>query len=421
VCCGIAALAAVALIFPSGATDPKTAAEVVILLLGGTALLSPFLLRSLTRPFGRGTAGMLLRASIVTGATRAAAVIVPVLITAGLAMSILGVNDTANAAASAGQHQQARDDDFVVLPAGTPGLTTALLDRLHSVSGVEATAVTDTNMLAYQPRITSFNLQSPIPLPVPAIGIDQPSAALNLKVIAGSLTGLDDQTIAVDSSWGEHVGDTMSIWQPDGTPISLRVIAVVAASLSGPSLIVDQHNAGTAMPDRVYVRTDSAASDAALLAAVQSQHARAVPVSAWSAAVSDQQAKQNQVGLELLLGIAIAYSAIGIASTLLMSTSGRRSELALLHKTGATRRQIVWFIAAESLVLTLLGIVLSAVVSCLVLGCLSLALAGEVGSVSIVLPWPLVGAILAGCVLIAVLASTLPACFRSRSVGGEPV
>jgi putative ABC transport system permease protein len=169
------------------------------------------------------------------------------------------------------------------------------------------------------------------------------------------------------------------------------------------------------MPDRVYVRTNSASADAALLAAVRSQHARVVPVSAWSAAVTNQQAEQNQVGLELLLGIAIAYSAIGIASTLLMSASGRRPELALLHKTGAIRRQIVWFIAAESLVLTLLGIALSAVISCLVLGSLYLALTGEVGSVSIVLPWPLVGAILAGCVLIAVFTSAVPACFRPRS------
>jgi putative ABC transport system permease protein len=412
--CGIAALAAVALIFPSAATDPKAEAEIVILLIGGTALLSPFLLRSLTRPFGRGTAGMLLRANIQTGARRAAAAIVPVLITAGLAASILGASDTANAAASAAEHQQAAGADFVVLPAGTPGLTMALLDRIHSISGVEATAVTDTNMLAYQPQITPLHLEAPIPIPFSAIGIDQPSAALNLKVTAGSLTGLDDQTIAVDSSWNKHVGDTVSLWQPDGTPISLKVIAVVASSLAGPSLIVDLHNAGAAMPDRAYVKTDSGASDAALLAAVRSQDARVVPVSGWSAAVSDQQAEQNQVGLELLLGIAIAYSAIGIASTFLMSAGGRRSDLALLHKTGAIRRQIVWFIAAESLVLTLIGIALSAVVSGLILGSLYVALTGEIGSVPIILPWPLVGAILAGCVVIAILTSTLPAWFQLR-------
>jgi len=302
----------------------------------------------------------------------------------------------------------------VVLPSGTPGLTTALLDRIHSISGVEATAVADTDMLAYQPQVTPLHLESPFPISFPAIGIDQSSAALNLKVTAGSLTGLDDQTIAVGSSWNKHVGDTMNLWQPDGTPLSVKVIAVLASSLSGPSLIVDLHNAGAAMPGRVYVKTDSGAAGPALLAAVRSQHARVVPVSSWSAAVSDQQAKQNQVGLELLLGIAIAYSLIGIANTFLMSTGGRRSELTLLHKTGAIRRQIVWIVAAESLVLTLIGIILAAVVSGLVLGGLYVAVTGEIGPVSIILPWPLVGAILAGCVVIAILTSTLPAWFQFR-------
>jgi putative ABC transport system permease protein len=420
--CGLAALAAVAVFFPSAATDPKTEAETVILLIGGTALVCPFLLRWLTQPFDRGTAGMLLRANILAGARRAAAVVVPVLITAGLAVSILGVNDTASAAASAAERQQAAGAGYVVLPAdGSPGLTAALLDRIHAIGGVEATAVTDTNMLAYQPQTSPLHLEAPIPIPFPAIGIDRPSAALNIKVTAGSLSRLDDQTIAVDSSWDKHVGQTVSLWEPDGTPVSLKVIAVVATSLSGPSLIVDLHNAGAAMPDRAYVKTDSGASDAALLAAVRAQHARVVPVSGWSAAVSDQQAEQNQLGLELLLGIAIAYSAIGIAGTFLMSVAGRRSELALLHKTGAVRRQIVWFIAAESLALTLIGIALSAAISGLTLASLCMAIADQAGSVPITLPWPLIGAILGGCVLIAVLTSALPAWFqllpRARPTG----
>ncbi len=338
----------------------------------------------------------------------------PVLITAGLTASVLGANDTASAAASAAEHQQAAGADFVVLPSGTPGLTTALLDQIHGINGVEATAVTDTSMLAYQPQTTPFHLEPPIPIPFPAIGIDRPSAALNLKVIAGSLTGLGDRAVAVDSSWNKHVGDTMSLWQPDGTPLSLKVIAVVAPTLSGHSVIVDLHNAGAAMPDRVYVKTEPGPSGAAVLSAARSQHARVVPVPSWSAAVSSQQAQQNQVGLELLLGIAIAYSAIGIAGTFLLSVGGRRPELALLHKTGATRRQIAWIAAAESLVVTLTGIILSAVVSGLVLGGLYAALTSEVGSASVILPWPLVGATLAGCVVIAILTSTLPAWFQLR-------
>ena len=403
-----------ALIIPSAATDPKTEAEIVILLIGGTALLSPVLLGWLTRPFGRGTAGMLLRANTLTGASRAAAAMVPMLIIAGLTATILGANDTAGAAATAAERQQAAGASFVVLPAGAPGITTALLTEIHGTSGVQATAVTDTTMLANQPQVTALHLEAPFPIPYPAIGIDRPSGALHLTLIAGSLRGLDDQTIAVDSSWNKRVGDTMRLWRPDGTSMSLRIVAIVAATLSGPSLIVDQRNAGATMPDRVYVKVDSAAAAAALLAAVRARPARAVPVSGWTAAVSDQQARQNRVGLELLLGIAIAYSAIGMASTFLMSIAGRRSELALLHNSGAIRRQITWYITAESLVLTLIAIALSAVVSCLVLGGLHLALDSEVGAVPVVVPWPTVGAILAGCVVIAVLTSALPAWCQLR-------
>jgi putative ABC transport system permease protein len=418
--CGVAGLAVVALAFPAAATDPRTEAELVILLTGGVALLSPFLLGPLTRPFGRGTAGMLLRANITGGARRAAAAMVPVLIIGGLTVSVLGAGDTASAAASAAERQQAAGAGFVVLPtAGLPGLTTALVDRIHGIGGVAATAVTDTSLLAWPPAITALHLESPVPLSYPALAVDRPSAALNLKVTAGSLAGLDDQTIAVDSSWNERVGDTMRLWRPDGTPVSLKVVAVVAASLSGPSLVVAPGNGGPAMADRVYVKTDSDAAAAAVAAAARSQHARMVPVSAWTAAVADAAAEQNRVGLELLLGIAVAYCAIGIASTFGMSAGARRPELELLRKTGAIRRQVVWFIAAESLALALAGVAASAVVSGLVLGGLWAALADQAGAdqagaAALVLPWPLIGAALAGCVAIAVLASALPAWFQLR-------
>jgi putative ABC transport system permease protein len=133
-----------------------------------------------------------------------------------------------------------------------------------------------------------------------------------------------------------------------------------------------------------------------------------VPASRWSAAVSDQQNEQNQVGLELLLGIAIAYSAIGIASTSLMSTSGRRGELALLRLTGATRRQIAWFVAAESLALTVAAVAASAVISVLVLGGLWVDFARAAGSTPIVVPWLPIAMISSVSALIGVVASTLP-------------
>ena len=182
---GVVALVGVALFAPSAATDASTQADIVLLLVGGTVLLAPFLLGPLTRPFGHGTAGMLIRASIRTAPGRAAAAVVPVLITVGLSVSILGTSDTTNAAASTGLRQQAASADYVVLPAaGMPGLTEALVNRIHAIGGLDATAVTQTSLLAHEPAITSFHLEAPMPIPIPALGIDQPSSALDLRVSA---------------------------------------------------------------------------------------------------------------------------------------------------------------------------------------------------------------------------------------------
>ena len=260
---GIATLVAVAALFPSATSDAKTEAMIVLLLVGGAVLLAPFLVDPLTRPFGRGTAGMLIRAGIRTGPGRAAAAVVPVLIIVGLSVSILGSGDTANAAADAGLHQQASAADYVVLPAsGTPGLTTALVDRIDAIDGLEATAVTQTSLLAHEPAITRFHFEAPMPIPFAAIGIDHASAALSLRVLEGSLAGLDAHTMAVDSSWHERLGATMSLWRPDGAPVSLRVVAILAPSQSGISLVVDSGNAGDAMPSVVYVRLRGGAASA---------------------------------------------------------------------------------------------------------------------------------------------------------------
>ena len=417
---GIATLAAVAVLFPSATSDAKTEAMIVLLLVAGAVLLAPFLVGPLTRPFGGGTAGMLIRADIRTGPGRAAAAVVPALIIVGLSVSILGSSDTSNAAADAGLHEQASAADYVVLPAaGTPGLTTALVDRIDAIGGLDATAVTQTSLLAHEPAITRFHFEAPMPIPFAAIGIDRASPALTLPVREGSLADLDARTIAVDTSWHEHLGATMSLWRPDGTPVSLRVVAILAPSRSGVSLVVTAGNAGDAMPSVVYVRLDGDAAGAAvgaLQTVARQADDRVVPASRWSAAVADQQNEQNQVGLELLLGIAIAYSAIGIASTSLMSTSGRRPELALLRLTGATRRQIAWILTAESLALTFAAVAASAAISGLVLGGLWVAFARAAGSTPIVVPWLLIGAITGASALIGVVASTLPVLgFRASS------
>jgi hypothetical protein len=72
---------------------------------------------------------------------------------------------------------------------------------------------------------------------------------------------------------------------------------------------------------------------------------------------------------------------------------------------------VIWFITAESVALTLIGLLLSAAVAILVLGGVYIALAGKA---PIAAPWPLVAAILAACVLIAALTTSLPAWLQFR-------
>jgi len=420
--CGVALAAGVAVAFPAEVADLKTEAMLVLLLIGGTVLLAPFLLRPLSSlfPTGRGSVGVLTRAAIAAAPRRAAAALVPVLIAVGLAASILGVTETTAAAGRAGLRSEAADAGYIVLPAGTPGLTGQLIEQVEGTAGVEATAVKDTTLLAYEPAITSFHLEAPMPIPFGAIGIDHYSPALKLPVRQGSLAGLGDGTVAVDTSWGKHVGDTLRLWLPDGTPVNLKVVAVLNATLSGASLIVDMHNSGSSLPSRLYLKVSQPAALTRVQAAARADGARVVPIATWTAVVGDQQAAQNRVGLIVLVGIAIAYSAIGIAGTFVMSTRGRAPEWALLRLTGATRNQITGIIIAEALVLTLIGIALSAAVSAVVLGALPVALARAGAATPLILPWPLLAAVAGGAALIGVLSSAIPGWLQFRSAAASP-
>jgi putative ABC transport system permease protein len=121
-----------------------------------------------------------------------------------------------------------------------------------------------------------------------------------------------------------------------------------------------------------------------------------------------------------LVGIAIAYSAIGIASTFVLSTRGRAAEWALLRLAGATRKQITGIIVAEALVLTLLGIAAAAVVSAVVLGALPVALARAGAATPLVLPWPLIAGVTGGAVLISAATSAIPGWLQFRPHRAHP-
>ncbi|MEV5704715.1 FtsX-like permease family protein [Actinoallomurus sp. NPDC052274] len=418
---GLVMLAAIVVAYPAGATDLKTVVQLALLLIAATGLLTPVLLppliRILSRPFTYGAGGLLVRENSLTAVRRASAAVAPVLITVGLACSVLGASGAVDSATDHDLRRQAARADYVVLPVGGAQLNRTVIDRIRAVPGIEATTVTSTTLFAHEPALTALHLEAPMPVPYAAQAVDE-TTVLDLPVVEGSLAGLNTRTIAVDRSWHRHVGDTMPVWLADGTPVALRVTAVVDAGL-GDGLVIDSRNAGRSLPERIYVRirpgADRPAALAALRTATHGVGAQAVPTGRWTAVARDRQGRQTELGLVVLLGVAIAYSALAIANTFLTSVAGRGREFALLRLTGATRRQILAMAAGEALLLTAVGGVLAAVASALLLAVVGAALGRLVGTPVIAVPWSTMGLIVAGSALLAVLASVAPAGLRLRA------
>ncbi|MCX2182287.1 ABC transporter permease [Streptomyces sp. SKN60] len=197
--------------------------------------------------------------------------------------------------------------------------------------------------------------------------------------------GLDDRSIVVTEEFERHrVGDTVEIWRADGSgPVRLRVAGVLPRGAGGNEPLVTPANAPGVL--------DQASTGAS---------AGAGPAGGGS---------QTRLGLVLVLGIALLYTVIALANTLLMATSARGPELASLRLVGATRAQILRVVAYESLLATALGAVLGLAVCALCLGTLGAGLAALGAPVRPDLPWAALGAAGAVCATVAAAGAVLPA------------
>ncbi|MEV8018901.1 FtsX-like permease family protein [Streptomyces sp. NPDC086554] len=111
---------------------------------------------------------------------------------------------------------------------------------------------------------------------------------------------------------------------------------------------------------------------------------------------------QTRLGLLTLLGIALVYTAISLAGTLLMATSVRGPELRALRMAGATGRQVRMVIAGETLLAVAVGTVLGVGVTLVNLGGLSAGLARLSAPAGVVVPWGAVGVCAVACAVVGV-------------------
>ncbi|WP_239165122.1 ABC transporter permease [Actinoplanes palleronii] len=411
---------------PGDALHRKTYTTQPMLLIAAAALLAPALIGALTRLIAwlpaqlPGATGMLMRENASGAIRRTAAVAAPVLVTVALAGSLLGATATISGAKAAETREQTtadlivQDDDLgpllddrtVAAVRAVPGarVLTSATTAVYTLE--EGTALIRSEAHAVDPRLLT--------------------AARHLPVLAGRLGDLDDDGIVVNEEWAEHtVGERVDVWLGDGAPRSLRVVAVLATGTGSNGVYLTAHNAGGADLDRLDVSwqpgADRQAGETAVRARLEPVGLRVQTRDQWLAEQLPTGSRQTRLGFLVVLGIALVYTGIAVANTMVMATSDQVRDFAVLRLAGATRRQVLLLVLAEALTVAVTGAVLGLGVTVLNLLGIGAALAVLSAPAAISLPWPALGLTLAACAAVAVTAAlvTTASALRGRGLTGR--
>ena len=112
--------------------------------------------------------------------------------------------------------------------------------------------------------------------------------------------------------------------------------------------------------------------------------------------------------LYALLSLAVVIAVLGIVNTLTLSVIERRQEIGMLRAVGTHRRQVRTMIILESVQMAFFGAVLGVVMG-LGIGWTFLTVLADQGLEHIVVPWDLVWTMLAGSIVVGILAALWPA------------
>nr|WP_202477780.1 ABC transporter permease [Streptomyces sp. SID5470] len=396
----------------------KTYVSRPMLLITAIALLAPILMRPLTRLIAwlpaqlPGAGGMLVRENAAAGIRRTAAIAAPVLVTVALAGSLLGATATLNEAKATETREQTAAS-FVVTPAGDAGFDAATVHKLKAVKGAVVSATSSSAVYVLEDGVALIRSEARAAETGPL------AATVHLPLASGKVSDLDDDSIIVNEEWEKHtVGQSVDVWLGDGTKKSLRVAAVMTTGTGNNGAYVTPANAPGASVDRVDVALSEGADPAAVAAALTKAGGHVFTKDQWVQASYPETNRTTRYGFILVLGIALLYTGISLANTMVMATSDRVRDLAVLRLAGATQWQVLRLVAGEALMVVVAGGVLGLLVA-------SLNLAGMWSALGLLsvwspveMPWAELGATVGGCAVLAVVFSVAPAglAMRRRAV-----
>ncbi|WP_329119201.1 ABC transporter permease [Streptomyces sp. NBC_01465] len=368
---------------PSELLHRKTYMTQPMVLITGAALLTPLVVGRVARALRLpGAVGMLVRENTAASVRRTAAIAAPVLMTVALAGTVMGA--TATKAEAKAAEARARTHAQLIVTGED------LKVPSHAIRGATLTPSASTGVFTLEDGVALVKSEA-------------------RAVPPGTFPDLDDHSIVVNEEWAQHnLGERVTLWLGDGRKTSLRIVGVQPIGTGDNGAYVTPANGGPAPVDRIEVTLRPGADRAAVTAELRKATGGEVRTKEeWLRATHPRTNAQTRLGLWVVLGIALLYTAIGLANTLVMAGSVRKEELRSLGLAGATRTQVLRVTAGEAVLAVGIGAVLGAAVTALNLAGVTAALSRLSAPTTVVVPWQEMTGAAGVCATIALLMSLL--------------
>jgi putative ABC transport system permease protein len=347
---GLVALGAgVVLAVLTGATGSEnrinTAMAAAMTFIVAATLLAPLVVgpavRLLTAPFARRTAGagpMLVRAEILNATRRAASTAAPIIAAVGFAVLISGMVETMRTAYPAGETKKLAGQVLIDTD-GTPGLSDDIVAQNPIGKALMPTRVFVPGQEGKTTVVDALGSRDPRWAP-------DPKAAVLGVTMAGRL--------------GLTAGQTVPVRFVDGRTEDLRIAQVLPDDPARGDFVVArstvrEHDT-SALTDTIFMPAGNAPSRVSPGAALHDAESYAL-------ADYNTDARLTNSLAAMLIAVAVGYSGLAVANSMAMSAFGRRTDFTVMMSAGGTRRQLLSFVLAETVLVVVVGVGLGLLVT----------------------------------------------------------
>jgi putative ABC transport system permease protein len=247
---------------------------------------------------------------------------------------------------------------------------------------------------------------------------------LRLTAVAGTLQPgpgelvVDDQTA---TQQGLQLGSTVTIQLARSGPQTMRVSGIYKRISLANGIAISHADAQAGFeypaPIEAFVAVKPGANVQTVLGQVRQKIADNPEVNVFTVdefVQSSTQIFNTILGfVQILLALAMIIAVLGVINTLALSMIERTREVGLLRAVGLRRRQVMWMVTVESVVICVFGALLGIAVGTGIGASVFRALHDQ-GLTKLAFPWSLMVVYLIASVFVGLVAAFLPALFSSR-------